>query len=345
MAVGELGDLPAVATHFHLLKTTLLSERTRAYLKQPPQELIDSDLAWAGERSARLIASISDDYPPLLAAIKSAPAVLYVLGDAASLLRPQLAMVGARGATATGRAIARELAGQLARLGIAVTSGLALGIDTACHEGALAAEGQTIAVCAHGLDRLYPPQNRELARRILTSGALVSELPPGTPTRRENFPRRNRILSGLALGTLVVEAAPGSGSLLTAHFAAEQGREVFAVPGSIRNPLARGCHQLLREGATLVESAEDVLRAVKNSLINQDLASIQGGAAVRPQAAPALDKEYEMLLDALGFEPVSINTLVERTALPSGSIASMLLILELGGRVAPHPGGRFCRLS
>ena len=242
-------------------------------------------------------------------------------------------------------AAARELAGQFARLGIAVTSGLALGIDTACHEGALAAQGQTIAVCAHGLDRLYPPQNRELARRILTSGALVSELPPGTPTRRENFPRRNRILSGLALGTLVVEAAPGSGSLLTAHFAAEQGREVFAVPGSIRNPLARGCHQLLREGATLVESAEDVLRAVKNSLINQDLASIQGGAAVRPQAAPALDKEYEMLLDALGFEPVSINTLVERTALPSGSIASMLLILELGGRVAPHPGGRFCRLS
>jgi DNA processing protein len=271
--------------------------------------------------------------------------VLYVLGDSRILASPQLAMVGARSATAGGRATAREFASALTRAGLTITSGLALGIDAASHEAALAAGGSTLAVCGHGLDRVYPRENHSLARRIRERGALVSELPPGTPPRRDLFPRRNRIISGMALGTLVVEAARGSGSLITAGYANEQGREVFAIPGSIRNPLAHGCHQLIREGAKLVETPDDVLSELPVFMLNQTLAVPETPPPGPPAGQVPLDKEYEMLLDALGFEPVSINTLVDRTGLPSGSVASMLLILELGGRVAPHPGGRYGRLS
>jgi DNA processing protein len=267
-----------------------------------------------------------------------------VLGDASALHSPQLAIVGSRSPTSSGRETARSFAEFFAHAGITITSGLALGIDSASHEGALCAGGRTIAVCGTGLDIVYPRQNSAMARRISEHGALVSEFPPRTSPMPFHFPKRNRIISGLSFGTLVVEAAQGSGSLITAQHAVDQGREVFAIPGSIHNPMSRGCHELIRLGAKLVESATDVLSEVLNFLPPQSLAA---GDATRGQVAngPApLDKPYEILLDALGFEPATIDLLVARTGIPSDSIASMLLILELQGHVKPHAGGRYGRV-
>jgi DNA processing protein len=224
---------------------------------------------------------------------------------------------------------------------LCVTSGLALGIDASCHLGALEAGGPTVAVLGCGLDTIYPTQNEALARRIRLSGALVSEFPPGTPPLAAHFPQRNRIIAGLAAGTVVVEAASASGSLITARLAGEAGREVFAVPGSIHNPLARGCHELIRQGAKLVERPEDVLLELKISLSSQVLAN----SPTPGRDSPALDKEYKILLDALAFEPASVDTLIERTGMNSESIVSMLLVLELDGHVAPYPGGRYSRMA
>jgi DNA processing protein len=326
-----------------------LPPAAREFLRQPDERAIEGDLEWLRASGARLVLWGEDDYPPQLAAISGSPAALYVLGDATVLKAPQLAMVGARGASPLGRAIAREFAGALARVGLTITSGLAVGIDAASHEGALAGGGRTVAVLGTGLDRTYPAGNAGLAQRIRATGVLVSEFPPGTAPQRQNFPRRNRLISGLALGTLVVEAAENSGSLITAQRAAEQGREVFAVPGSIRSPLSRGCHGLLRDGAHLVEEPADVLRELSFPQQNQRLALHCGGGpdgwAPAPGGGAPLDKEYEMLLDALDFEPATIDTLVARSGLTGESIASMLLILELEGRIAPYPGGLYGRLS
>ena len=267
--------------------------------------------------------------------------MLFVRGNVSALADPQLAMVGSRNPTAGGRATARDFAAFFARAGLSITSGLALGIDTACHEGALAAQGLTVAVLACGLDEIYPPENRALAERITESGALISEFPPGTPPIPQRFPQRNRIIAGISYGTLVVEAASRSGSLITARLAGEAGREVFAIPGSIHNPLTRGCHELIRQGAKLVERADDVLAELKISLTSQLLATPANG----PENPPKLDKAYKILLDALAFEPASVDSLIERTGMNSESIASMLLILELDGHVAPHPGGRYSRMA
>ena len=253
-------------------------------------------------------------------------------------------MVGSRNPTAGGRATAREFAAFFARAGLTITSGLALGIDAACHEGALAGGGPTVAVLGCGLDQIYPREHQALAERIAATGAVISEFPPGTAPLPAYFPQRNRIIAGLSHGTLVVEAAQRSGSLITARLAGVAGREVFAIPGSIHNPLARGCHQLIRQGAKLVERPEDVLCELKISLVAQLVASAPARTSA-PQAAPALDKEYKILLDALAFEPASVDSLIERTGMNSESIASMLLILELDGHVAPHPGGRYSRMA
>jgi DNA processing protein len=311
-----------------------------SFLAAPDEGAIEADLAWLGESGARILLFTDPEYPPLLRETAGAPALLYVLGSLAALATPQLAMVGSRSPTPAGRATAREFAAWFARAGLTVTSGLAFGIDAASHEGALAGGGQTVAVLGSGLDRIYPAEHAALAGRICASGALVSEFPPRTAPLRPHFPRRNRIISGLSLGTLVVEAARQSGSLITARLAADAGREVFAIPGSIHSPVSHGCHQLIKSGAKLVEDAADVLSELRISVPKEQLTA-------RPSEAiesPALDKEYEMLLDALGFEPATIDTLVARTQLPSESVASMLLILELGGRVAALPGGRYGRL-
>jgi DNA processing protein len=272
--------------------------------------------------------------------MQGAPAALYVQGSVAALSSPQLAMVGSRSPTPAGRATAREFAAWFSRAGLTVTSGLAVGIDAASHEGALAGGGVTIAVYATGLDRVYPAEHTALARRIRAQGALVSEFPPRTPPLRGHFPRRNRLIAGLSLGTLVVEAARHSGSLITARHAGEAGREVFAIPGSIHSPLSRGCHQLIKDGAKLVEEAADVLSELNFSL-RKEAVTMSKPESRKPRE---LDKEYEMLLDAVGFEPATIDVLVARTHLPGESVASMLLILELEGRVAALPGGRYGRL-
>jgi DNA processing protein len=225
-----------------------------------------------------------------------------------------------------------------------VTSGLAIGIDTASHEGALATPGRTIAVCGTGLDVSYPRSNATLAEAIAADGALVSEFPLGTPPLKHNFPRRNRIIGGLSLGTLVVEAAVRSGSLITARLAADAGREVFAIPGSIHNPMARGCHQLLRQGAKLVESAADIfaeLPAITAAL--RALPAMRQSFESAEVSAALLDNEYKILLDALGFEPTGVDLLVERTGLRADEVASMLLILELEGCIESYPGGFYVR--
>ncbi len=332
------------------LRARGVPQAAAAWLARPDEDILHDDRRWLEDSGADLIGCDSASYPPLLAQLASAPVAIYLKGRPEILLSAQLAIVGSRNPTAGGERTAREFAEFLARAGLTITSGLALGIDSSAHEGALdgAADGRgaTVAVLGCGLDETYPPENRELAERILSQGgALASEFPPGTAPRRENFPRRNRLISGLSLGTLVVEAARHSGSLITARLAAEQGREVYAIPGSIHNPLTRGCHELLRQGARLVESADEILSELRIPFTKQDITESAQATAPRAFAAPGLDKEYEILLDALGFEPQSVDALVDRTGLPSPSLASMLLILELEGRVGSYPGGRYVRVS
>ncbi|MGB7739813.1 MAG: DNA-processing protein DprA [Steroidobacteraceae bacterium] len=314
-------------------------------LLQPDGAAIENDLGWLHAAANRwLVTWGSAEYPPLLAQIPDAPLVLYVEGDPMALCLPQLAIVGSRNPTALGRDTATQFALHLAQAGLAITSGLALGIDAAAHRGALSAGARTIAVVGRGLDAIYPRENESLAREIIgRQGALVTDLAIGAPPLKQNFPRRNRILSGLAVGTLVVEAALQSGSLITARLAADQGREVFAVPGSIHNPMVRGCHRLLRQGARLVESVDDIFAELEPIIGEMKRIAQEkppAGADLRP---PLLDKGYEILLDALGFEPAGLDILVVRTGLKAGAVASMLLILELEGRVQQQPGGRFSR--
>jgi len=284
-------------------------------------------------------------YPERLAAVPGCPDPLFVRGDPAVLALPQLAIVGSRQASPAGRDTAFEFAAELAVRGLAITSGLAAGIDAAAHRGALVARGVTIAVCGAGLDRIYPAEHASLAEAIVERGALVSEFPAGTPPLAQNFPQRNRLMSGLSLGVLVVEAAARSGSLITARHAGEQGREVLAVPGSIRNALARGCHRLIQEGAALVETPDDVLAAL--GLAQPAAARTPGfaGGVDAENSVARLDSGSEMLLNALGFEPADLDRLVERTGLPPQAVASKLQLLELEGRVESLAGGRFSRTS
>jgi DNA processing protein len=340
-ATGSIEGAASVGVHG--ITGISLPPSAREFLAMPDHAAIEADLEWANANQATLIPCTSALYPAMLARTSRAPAVLYVLGDVDALHTPQLAMVGSRSPTTSGRDTARAFAEYFARAGITITSGLALGIDAASHEGALRAQGRTVAVCGTGLDIVYPRRNAELAKRIRERGALVSEFPPRTQPLPPHFPKRNRIISGLSFGTLVVEAAHASGSLITAQHAAEQGREVFAIPGSIHNPLSRGCHKLIRDGAKLVEDAADVLSEVLNFLQPQSLAGGEPVHAAVGKAALALDKEYEILLDALGFEPAGLDVLVARTGFPGASIMSMLLVLELQGRVALHAGGRYGR--
>jgi DNA processing protein len=342
-AVGAAADLPGSLRERSVseLQGLGLSPAAIEALKKPEESLIETDARWLAGSRRRLVTWGSPDYPERLATIADAPLALFCAGDVTLLGRPQLAMVGARNPTAPGRETATWFAEHLARAGLVITSGLALGIDGASHRGALAAGGGTIAVLGNGPDEVYPSEHAALAREIAGSGLLVSEFPPGTPPRPHHFPRRNRIISGLTLGTLVVEAALHSGSLITARLAAEQGREVFAIPGSIHSPLSKGCHRLIRDGAKLVETAADVLSElhlpVAEAAPGAEAADAQG------DLPPRLDKDYEILLDAFGFEPARVDTLVARTGLTADVVASMLLILELEGRVGQQPGGIFCR--
>jgi DNA processing protein len=264
-----------------------------------------------------------------------------VQGDLGLLQSPQLAIVGSRNPTVSGTANAREFAAFLASTGLTITSGLAIGIDGAAHKGALS-RGTSIAVTGTGLDRVYPAAHRKLAHQLAEQGALVSEYPPGTPPKAENFPRRNRIISGLSVGVLVVEATLRSGSLITARLALEQGREVFAIPGSIHNPQARGCHRLIREGAKLVESAQDIFEELESLLGTLYEPATESSPAAASETL-LTDPEYIHLLEAMGFDPISVDELIVRTGLTPESVSSMLLLLELEGHVSSAPGGYYSR--
>ena len=291
------------------------------------------DWLCAEDGAPRRVLTLGDaSYPQALLQTADPPLLLYVLGRAELLAKASIAIVGSRNPSAQGIDNARAFAAHLSRAGYCIVSGMALGIDGAAHEGAMQGAGSTVAVVGTGLDRVYPKRHLELARRIAAQGAIASEFGLGMPALAPNFPRRNRIIAGLARGTLVVEAALQSGSLITARFAAEAGREVFAVPGSIHSPQSRGCHALIKQGAKLVDSARDIVEELTP-------ATAQPAAA----QAPAPSAAGHALLDALGHDPVSLDALVARTGWPPELLNAKLLELELDGAVARLPGQLFQR--
>ena len=293
---------------------------------------LEQAIAWLAEPGHELIAWDDPDYPRALLELGFAPPVLYFVGRREFLNRPALAIVGSRNATAQGRDNAQAFAQALADAGLTIVSGLALGIDGAAHRGALAGQGSTLAVVGTGLDRVYPARHRDLAHEIVAKGGMLSEFPPGTPPAAWNFPRRNRLISGLSRGVLVVEAALSSGSLITARYAGDQGREVFAIPGSIHSPLSKGCHKLIRDGAKLVETAQDIL--VELGLLPAD---------ARADAAPVPDPAETLLLSALGDDPVDLDTVIERTGMTAEAILAELTELEIAGAVSRAAGGLWQR--
>lgn len=309
-----------------------------AALKQAaPATALAAAERWLEDQANQVLTLADATYPSQLLQIPDPPALLYVKGRADLLSRQAIAIVGSRNATAQGTANAEAFARTLADAGLAVVSGLALGVDAAAHRGGLAGRASSIAVLGTGADIVYPARNRALAHELAARGALVSEFPLGTGPLAGNFPRRNRLISGLAIGCLVVEAAADSGSLITARLALEQGREVFAIPGSIHSPLAKGCHALIKQGAKLVESAADILEELR--LAPQDAAPRPGAAA-----ADVADLGARRLLDALGHDPCDMDTLAGRCGLPAGELGALLTRLELEGLVAALPGGRYQRV-
>ena len=310
------------------------------YLKSGAGSPSTAERAWINSPHHHVVTFTDPRYPASLRALQRPPVALYVAGEPAVLNDPQLSIVGSRNPTPAGRDTAFNFAQSLAARGLAVTSGLAQGIDSAAHRGALAAQGITVAVLGNGIDSVYPRSNQRLSEEIRFRGALISEFPLGTPPRRENFPQRNRIIAALSLGTLVVEAARRSGSLITARLALDQNRELFAVPGSIHNPLSRGCHELIRQGAKLTETVADILSELNFSAFFDDRGSL-GSAG---ELAAGMDKEHKILLDALGFDPADLDMLVVRTGFKAEAVSSMMLILELEGHVQAAPGGRYSRV-
>jgi len=326
-AALQSATLPAVARGF--LAGASANERERAWIRHPHHHVVPF---------------VDERYPRQLHDCPGAPVVLYVAGDAAVLNDPQLAIVGSRNPTAAGRQNAFEFARDLAACGLCITSGLAEGIDGAAHRGAIDAAGVTLAVLGSGVDVIYPPCNRNLGLKIEQHGALISEFPLGTPPRPKNFPRRNSTIAALSLGTLVIEAALRSGSLITARLAGEHNRELFAIPGSIHNPLSRGCHELIRNGAKLTETTADILTELNFSGVGWR----RSGGDLQPSGqadlVPGMDKGHKILLDALGFDPADLDALVVRTGLQPQTVSSMMLILELEGHVQAAPGGRYSRV-
>jgi DNA processing protein len=298
---------------------------------------IDAALNWADQPGNHLLTLADADYPQNLLSSDDPPLLLYAKGNTAVLNRPMLAVVGSRNATAQGLRDAEAFARALGEAGLCIVSGLALGIDAAAHRGALATAAGTVAVIGTGADRLYPARNEALAREIAEKGVVVSEFPLGTPALASNFPRRNRIIAGLGFGCLVVEAALRSGSLITARLAAESGREVFAIPGSIHSSLSRGCHQLIRQGAKLVESAADILEELR-----WEAPAAPSSTGIDSSVAGNDDEEQVLAL--LGHAPCALDTLSARSGLTPADLLAMLLPMELAGRVAQLPGGLYQRL-
>lgn len=314
------------------LRKAGISESLIVGLKNPDWEKVDVCLAWQEKAGQEILHWQDARYPLLLREIPSPPLILFVRGETLCLQQQQLAIVGTRKPTRTGLEIAYQLAGELAQQGFLINSGLARGIDSASHEGCLASHGKTIAILGSGLDEIYPRCHKKLALQIVAEGGtLVSEFLPNAPPRAEHFPQRNRVISGLSRGVIVVEAALRSGSLITARYALEQGREVFAVPGSIRNPASQGCHALLKQGATLVESSHDVSLALSFlPSLTEDL---------QHQTSFRLDPDDIKLVECLGFETTTFDTLMIRTGLAADKLLAQLTSLELRGYIYAVSGG------
>jgi len=323
------------------LKHMGLSAQVAVNIKSFDWSSIKPDTQWLKKEDCHVMCWQDKDYPALLREIPDPPPILFIRGDRSLLGSLQIAIVGTRKPSPVASRTTHAFAKHFARFGLTVTSGLALGVDKAAHQGALAGDGYTIAVAATGLDRVYPAGHRDLAADIVNKGAMVSEFPIGTQPKPGYFPRRNRIISGLSLGVLVMEAAVKSGSLVTARHAMEQGREVFAIPGSIHNPLAKGCHHLIRQGAKLIETADDVLEDLASLSVfaaSEELADIENNESV-------LEADYQRLLEKMAFDPISIDELITETSFTAEEISSMLLVLELQGLVSSAPGGLFYRCS
>jgi len=319
-----------------------------ALLAEPDAAQRDAALAWLAQPGNSLMTLADEDYPKALLEIADPPAVLYCKGRRTLLNQPALGIVGSRNATPQGVRDAEAFAQALSDAGLTIVSGLALGIDAAAHRGGLAGAGSSVAVIGTGLDRIYPARNKALAHQLAENGLIVSEFALGTPPLPGHFPRRNRLISGLSRGVLVVEAAPDSGSLITARVAAEQGREVFAIPGSIHSPLARGCHALIKQGAKLVESAADILDEL--AWLRQDRPQGESLAACpsrvqQRQVPPVLpETRPDPVLDALDGAPTTLDTLAQRTGLTLDALSAKLLALELDGLIASLPGGRYQKI-
>jgi len=333
----------------HWRKAGLDAAQCRALAAPPVSD--DATRRWLDGAPERSVLGWCDaDYPPLLRDLPDPPLALFVAGNPARLWHPALAVVGSRMPSAGGRAHAARFASQIAHSGLAVTSGLAAGIDGAAHRAALEAAGLTIAVLGTGIDTPYPRQHAALYQQIARDGVVVSEYPPGTPARRGQFPARNRMIAGLSLGTLVVEAASRSGALITARLAAEIGREVFAIPGSIHNPMAKGCHHLIRQGAALVEDPAELIDALAplaarlGQALRRRLQTRAPGEEASAPSQPPTDPAARRLWQALGHDPVGLDQLAERTGLTIQALSSMLLCMELEGWVAVAHG-RYTRQS
>jgi DNA processing protein len=371
-----LGSPAAVLGASDATRQGIVGAKPAAALRAGPADgAIEKHLAWLDEPNHHMLTLADSDYPPRLLQISDPPPTLFIHGHRALLAAPMLAIVGSRNATPQGGRDAFAFARSLSDAGLVVASGLALGIDAAAHEGALAGRAGSVAVIGTGADRIYPARNEAIARALAEQGAVVSEFPLGTPPLKENFPRRNRIISGLSLGVLVVEAAIASGSLITARTAGEQGREVFAIPGSIHSPFSRGCHALIKEGAKLVESAEDVLselrwqpvapiiplaasasspaeppaaatvpNTVPNTVLNASAAArTQAQAEPAPSLAP--ESAEARIHAAMGHAPIAPEAIASTLALPIHEVLAALITLELAGRVAAAPGGLYQRLE
>jgi len=313
------------------LKSVIKAEVAAEISKGFDDHVIAAALTWLEDSNNHIVTLADSDYPQALLNIPDPPLLLYVKGLLALLNQPALAIVGSRNATPQGLRNAEAFAQSLSEAGLCIISGMAHGIDAAAHRGALRGRSSSIAVIGTGLDKVYPAANRDLAHMLASQGALISEFPLGTPPLAANFPRRNRIISGMSVGCLVAEASLQSGSLITARLALEQGRDVFAIPGSIHSPQSKGCHALLKQGAKLVETAQDILE------------ELGGVPALLTQH---IDEENTdlFLLDQIGFDPIDVNTLSARCSLTIGELSAMLLTLELSGRVAVLPGGLYQRI-
>ncbi|MCK5648018.1 MAG: DNA-processing protein DprA [Gammaproteobacteria bacterium] len=342
-----LFDSPETLTQLDL--SPVQRNAVQKAIQEPDWKAVEQELLWAEAAENHILLLTQTDYPELLKQIHSPPPLLFIKGQVSVLNEIQLAMVGSRNPSIDGHETAWQFAHHLAQQGMVITSGMALGIDAQSHYGALKANGKSIAVAGTGLDRIYPARHKELAWQLIEQGAIVSEYPLGIGPMKGNFPQRNRIISGLSVGTLVVEAALKSGSLITAYSALEQAREVFAIPGSIHNPLSRGCHQLIKSGAKLVETAEDILEELASLMLASRISpSADSGSSSQTidsqltqtrDSNPLLPKIQQKILKNLAYNPISVDALTIRSGLSVAEINANLVLLEVDDYIQSHPGG------